>query len=150
MWIQFLLIAALIILGALMMRRTGADSHLAIRRLLMMLFVVAAVLSVLFPQWLTWLAKLVGVGRGTDLLLYALVVMFVTFMYTQYRRNVTMQRKITLLARRTALSDALHHEPVPDAPHDSQPDAAREPRPEAAHKSSAESDSGASSADEQA
>lgn len=107
MWIQLLLIAAFITLGVIMMRRTGADSHLAIRRLLMGVFVIAAVLSILFPQWLSWLAKLVGVGRGTDLLLYALVVMFLTFIYTQYRRNMLMQRQLTLLARRVALDEAL-------------------------------------------
>lgn len=106
MWIQFLLIAAVAALGALVMRRTGADSHLAIRRLLMMTFVIAAVLSILFPQWLSWLAALIGVGRGTDLLLYALVVMFLAFVYTQYRRNIATQRQITLLTRKLALIEA--------------------------------------------
>lgn len=110
MWIQFLLIVAVAVLGAVMMRRTGADSHLAIRRLLMMLFVVAAVLSILFPQWLSWVASLIGVGRGTDLLLYALVVMFLTFIYTQYRRNLVQQRRLTRLARRIALLDAQRRE----------------------------------------
>ncbi|MFD5215746.1 DUF2304 domain-containing protein [Microbacterium sp. NPDC058345] len=106
MWIQILLIVAIVILAAFMMRRTGADSHLAIRRLLMALFVIAAVLSVLFPQWLTWLAQLVGVGRGTDLVLYALIVMFLAFVYTQYRRNAALQRQLTLLSRKLALLEA--------------------------------------------
>ena len=106
MWIQLLLIAAIVTLAAFVMRRTGADSHLAIRRLLLGLFVVAAILSVLFPQWLSWVANLVGVGRGTDLLLYALVVVFLVFVYTQYRRNVALQRQATLLARRVALLEA--------------------------------------------
>lgn len=106
MWIQFALIVAVVALGAVFMRRTGADSHLAIRRLLYGAFVAAAVLSILFPQWLTWVANLVGVGRGSDLLLYALVVMFLTFVYTQYRRNMNQQRQITLLARRLALFEA--------------------------------------------
>lgn len=110
MWIQILLIAAIIVLAVFMMRRTGADSHLAIRRLLMMLFVVAAILSVLFPQWLTWLAQLVGVGRGTDLVLYALIVMFLTFIYTQYRRNIVLQRQLTLLSRKIALLEASEQE----------------------------------------
>lgn len=118
MWIQFLLIAAVVVLGAFLMRRTGADSHLAIRRLLMMLFVVAAVLSILFPAWLSWLANLVGVGRGTDLLFYALIVVFLVFVYTQYRRNLALQRQLTLLSRRIALLDAAateaHH--VEDRP----------------------------------
>lgn len=110
MWIQLLLIAAIIILAVFMMRRTGADSHLAIRRLLMGLFVVVAVLSVLFPQWLSWLASLVGVGRGTDLVLYGLIVMFLAFVYSQYRRNIALQRQLTLLARKIALLEAQENE----------------------------------------
>ncbi|WP_307861035.1 DUF2304 domain-containing protein [Microbacterium sp. SD291] len=109
-WIQIVLIVAIVAIGAVFMRRTGADSHLAIRRLLYGVFVVVAVLSILFPQWLTWLANLIGVGRGTDLLLYALVVMFLAFVYTQYRRNVTQQRKLTQLARKLALLEAEQHE----------------------------------------
>lgn len=110
MWIQLLLIAAIVVLAIFTMRRTGADSHLAIRRLLMGLFVIGAVLSVLFPQWLTWLARTIGVGRGTDLLLYALVIVFLAFVYTQYRRNTHLQRQLTLLARKLALIEAAHIE----------------------------------------
>jgi len=110
MWIQLLLIAAIVVLGVVVMRKTGADSHLAIRRILMMLFVLAAILSVLFPQWLTWVATLIGVGRGTDLLLYGLVLMFLVFVYTQYRRNAALQRQLTLLARKIALVEAQQSE----------------------------------------
>ncbi|KAB1887913.1 DUF2304 domain-containing protein [Microbacterium maritypicum] len=106
MWIQVVLIAGIIAIGAVFMRRTGADSHLAIRRLLFGAFVLVAVLSILFPQWLTWVANLVGVGRGTDLLLYALVLMFLVFVYTQSRRNAAHQRSLTLLARKLALLQA--------------------------------------------
>lgn len=106
MWIQFLLIAAVVVIGLFLMRRTGADSHLAIRRMLMGLFVLAAILAILFPQTLSWLANLIGVGRGADLLLYALVIAFFAFIYTQYRHNLATQRKVTLLARRLALLEA--------------------------------------------
>lgn len=110
MWIQIVLIIAVIAIGAVFMRRTGADSHLAIRRLLYGAFVVAAIVSILFPQWLTWVANLVGVGRGTDLLLYALVLMFLVFVYTQSRRNAAQQRSLTLLARKLALLQAEQEE----------------------------------------
>jgi hypothetical protein len=106
MWIQIVLIAGVVAIGAFFMRRTGADSHLAIRRLLFGLFILVAILSILFPQWLTWVANLIGVGRGTDLLLYALVLMFLLFVYSQSRRNAAQQRRITLLARRIALMSA--------------------------------------------
>jgi hypothetical protein len=110
MWIQFLLIAAIVLLAMFVMRRTGSDNHLAIRRILFGVFVVAAILSVLFPQWLSWLANLVGVGRGTDLLLYALVLVFLIFVWTQYRRNTALQRQLTLLARKVALLEAQRNE----------------------------------------
>lgn len=106
MWIQALLIAAVLLLGVVMMRRTGADSHLAIRRMLMMLFILGAVLAILFPGVLTWFAGLIGVGRGADLLLYALVIFVFSFVYSQRRRNLARQRQVTLLARRIALLDA--------------------------------------------
>lgn len=106
MWIQIVLIIGVVAIGAVFMRGTGADSHLAIRRMLYGVFVLVAVLSILFPQWLTWVANLVGVGRGTDLLLYALVLMFLVFVYTQSRRNAAQQRSITLLARTLALLQA--------------------------------------------
>ena len=129
MWIQFVLIAAVIAIGAVFMRRTGADSHLAIRRLLYGAFVLVAIVSILFPQWLTWVANLVGVGRGTDLLLYALVLMFLVFVYTQSRRNAAQQRRLTLLARKLALLQAeaekpgdAHAAPGPDTPDDGSAD----------------------------
>lgn len=114
MWIQLLLIAGVVVLGGLLMRRTGADSHLAIRRMLMGLFVVAAILSILFPQWLSWVANLIGVGRGTDLLLYTLVIAFFALIYTQHRRNLATQRQVTLLARRLALLEAEKQESTTD------------------------------------
>ncbi|GAB6857043.1 DUF2304 family protein [Microbacterium xylanilyticum] len=114
MWIQILLILGVVLIGAVFMRRTGADSHLAIRRMVYGVFILVAVLSILFPAWLTWVANLVGVGRGTDLLLYALVLMFLVFVYTQSRRNSAQQRRLTLLARRIALLDALEHEKPAD------------------------------------
>lgn len=107
MWIQALLIAAIVLLGLFMMRRTGADSHLAIRRMLMMLFIIGAVLAILFPETLTWVASLIGVGRGADLLLYGLVLFVFAFVYTQRRRNLATQRQLTLLARRIALLSAV-------------------------------------------
>lgn len=111
MWIQIVLIVGVVAIGAVFMRRTGADSHLAIRRLLFGVFVLVAIVSILFPQWLTWVANLVGVGRGTDLLLYALVLMFLVFVYTQSRRNAAQQRRLTLLARKLALLQAAESNP---------------------------------------
>lgn len=106
MWIQIILVIAVLVIGLALARPSGGDNHLALRRLFMVGFVVVAIVSILFPQWLSWVAKLVGVGRGTDLLLYALVLAFLIYVSTAYRRNVQLNRKLTALARELALAEA--------------------------------------------
>lgn len=113
MLIQIILIVVIVTIGILLIRRPGSDRHLAMRRLLLGGFVLIAVLSVLFPQWLSWVANLIGVGRGTDLLLYVFVLVFLVFVATQYRRTVEQDRKLTLLARRIALLEAQRETPSP-------------------------------------
>lgn len=106
MWIQILLVVGVILVGIFLARPAGGDSHLALRRLFMFGFVIVAIVSILFPQWLSWLANLIGVGRGADLLLYALVLAFLITVASAYRRNVALNRKLTHLAREITLARA--------------------------------------------
>jgi len=106
MWIKIILVVVIVIIGLLLVRPPSGDRHLALRRLFMVFLVAVAIISVLIPQWLTWLAHLVGVGRGTDFLLYALVIAFLVFVSTAYRRNALLDRKITQLARAATLAEA--------------------------------------------
>lgn len=106
MWIQIILVIGVIAVGVFFTRPTGSDSHLALRRLFLGAFIIIAILSILFPNWLTWIANFVGVGRGADLLLYALVLAFLVFVSTTYRRNVQVNRRITKLARQITLAQA--------------------------------------------
>lgn len=72
-----------------------------------MMLWAAASIAVAFPTVLGFLANALGIGRGTDLLLYAsILVMFVGFflMYLRYRR-VTEQ--LTAIIRHIAISEAL-------------------------------------------
>ena len=135
MWIQILLVVAVIVIGLFLARPTGGDSHLAIRRLFMFAFVIVAIVSILFPQWLSYIANLIGVGRGADLLLYALVLAFLISVATTYRRNVQVNRRITHLAREITLAraeaeDALRRAAVIDSA--ARPEAPA--RPEAAER----------------
>jgi hypothetical protein len=103
--IQFLLLLALAGIGAMLLRRSGARS-LAIRRLSLIAFAAFAATSVLFPGIWNTLAHWVGVGRGTDLLLYGVIVLFLGFVVTTYLRFRAMEVQITRLARRIALDEA--------------------------------------------
>lgn len=104
--IQLILLAAVAVVAVLLTRSTAGARHQAIRRLALAAFVAAAVLSIAFPVWLSRAANLVGVGRGTDLLLYALVIAFLSSIATSHRRMNQMSRRITLLTRELTLSEA--------------------------------------------
>jgi hypothetical protein len=107
MTIVFQILAiVVIVVAAFFMLRGGGDRHQAIRRILMLLFIVAAASSVVFPQLWTLAAHLVGVGRGTDLLLYFTVLIFIGFVATTYRRFRQIERDVTQLARKLALLEA--------------------------------------------
>jgi small membrane protein len=104
--IQIILLAAIAVITVLLTRSTAGARHQAVRRLMLVGFVILAVLSVLFPSWLTWLARQLGVGRGADLLLYALVIAFLSSLATTYRTTALLNRRITVLARKVALAEA--------------------------------------------
>lgn len=103
MWIKLLLLIGIVVVAAALTRATADARHQAVRRLLLAGFIVAAALSVLFPALLTRTANLLGVGRGADLLLYALVIAFLSYISTSYRRMNRLSRNITTLTRELTL-----------------------------------------------
>ncbi|KRE57117.1 DUF2304 domain-containing protein [Phycicoccus sp. Soil748] len=103
--IQILLIVVVIAVVARLFRSRGARAQ-AIRRLGLLLFAAFAVVSILFPSVWNRIAQLVGVGRGTDMVLYALVVAFLSFTVTTYLRFRDLETRYTKLARRLALDEA--------------------------------------------
>ncbi len=107
MTLIFQILAVVVItLVAFFVMRGGGARHQAVRAILMVLFILAAASSVFFPWLWTWAAHLVGVGRGTDLLLYLLVLMFLGYVANSYRRFRHLENDVTLLARELALLSA--------------------------------------------
>ncbi|MDI2099408.1 DUF2304 domain-containing protein [Ruicaihuangia caeni] len=107
MQIVFQIVAIIVIVAAAIFTlRGGGARHQALRRIFMVFFIAAAASSVAFPGIWTWMAKLVGVGRGADLLLYMLVLTFLGFVATTYRRFRSLERDVTELARHLALAEA--------------------------------------------
>lgn len=121
--IQTILVVAVVGFGWLMLRSPGGARHQAARRLGTLAFVIFAIVTILMPGITGYLAGLVGVGRGTDLLLYALVIAFLAQILSSFRRNAARERQITKLARRIALDTA------PAPPADALPSADTTPRP---------------------
>jgi hypothetical protein len=104
-FIQLVLIVVVILAAVRLLRGGGARTQ-AVRRLGLMLFAALAVWSILFPSVWNHIARLVGVGRGTDMVLYALVVAFLSFTLTTYMRFREFEARYTKLARRVALDEA--------------------------------------------
>lgn len=124
---QILAIVAVAAIAFFVLRGGGAR-HQAVRRILLLLFVAGAGVSVFFPDLLTRVARLVGIGRGTDLLLYVLVIVFLGYAATTYRRFRLLEADITELSRTVALLGA-GAPPGADKPGADKPGAAKRPAP---------------------
>ncbi|MFZ1415316.1 MAG: DUF2304 domain-containing protein [Defluviicoccus sp.] len=98
-----LLFLVLVAIYVLMQRSTSTALRVAIEVLLVLgaYFVVA-------PQEATAVAHALGVGRGTDLILYTWIIVTFAVILVLYLKVVAMNRTITQLARSLALSHVRH------------------------------------------
>lgn len=110
MLFQFLLIAIIIVVAVLAVRSLPGEKSLAIKRILAILFVIAAIVSILFPQVLSTVANFFGIGRGTDLLLYLFVIAGLIFAVMTVRAKARSDARVTDLARAVALIEARLHD----------------------------------------
>ncbi|MCL1900522.1 MAG: DUF2304 domain-containing protein [Promicromonosporaceae bacterium] len=106
MWIQIVFVVLIVFVAIALGRSTSNARHQAFRRLFLLLFVLVAAAAILFPQLVTRVANLFGIGRGADLLLYLLVITFIGTQAMASRRAAEAGRKLTLLTRKLALLEA--------------------------------------------
>lgn len=106
MIIKVLLVAALAGAAVFLLRGRPSALHLLLRRGLTLAVILGGVVAVLVPSAVTELARLVGVGRGTDLVLYVLCVTFLFVSIALYLRLGELHDRMVELARRHALLEA--------------------------------------------
>ena len=106
MWIQAILIVAMLGIAAYLLRSRPTARHLALRRLGVALALLVGIIVVLAPGWLTIAANAVGIGRGADLLRYAAIVLLLLYVVAEYKRSVEMNRNLSRLARALTLAEA--------------------------------------------
>jgi hypothetical protein len=106
MIVQVILVLAAI--GALVyfVRRQHNVRIRASKRIAFFVFIGLNIYAVLLPAHVSWAAQLVGIGRGTDLVLYLLVVAFVFGMLNTYLRQREISEHLTNLARTMAIREA--------------------------------------------
>ena len=105
--IKILLLGAIVLFAVLAFRGGSRASYRLLWRGYGVMVAAAAVLAVLFPDSLTRLAEVVGVGRGADLLLYVLVVTFLLTSVVLVRRVSALERRYVELSRALALQQAV-------------------------------------------
>ena len=106
MIVQIVLVFAALAALAYFVRSGQNVGIRASKRLAFGLFVVVNIYAVLRPEDVTTLARFLGVGRGTDLVVYLLVVAFVFGMLNSYLRDREISQHLTNLARQIAIRDA--------------------------------------------
>jgi len=124
---QFLLIAAVVAAGAVAVRALPGERSLALKRIFALAFVAAAIVAILVPGLLTTIANALGIGRGTDLLLYAFIVAMLVFAVAVIRAKARSDARVSDLARAVALMEARLTERVEE--HDEELDWETDPRP---------------------
>jgi hypothetical protein len=108
--IKMLLLGGIAVFGIVALRGGQSAAHRAFWRLAGLAVVAAAALSVLFPDSLTAIAQAVGVNRGSDLLLYVLVVAFMLVVVILFRRLGELEQRHIDLVRRLAMDEAAREE----------------------------------------
>ena len=114
--IKIALIAFFVGFAIVLLLPTGGARRSAIRKLTLLGLLALAVVAVIFPSIPSELARVTGVGRGTDLLLYGAIVVFMGSSIAGAARSRLAERQITELARKIALleADKPHNNPSID------------------------------------
>lgn len=110
MLIRILLVAAVLALAGVLFRHARAVRVSALVKLGMAAFLIFAGYAVLRPDHVSVVASWLGVGRGTDLVLYLLVVGVGFFAARTYVRFRDLELRYARLARRIALDEARNRE----------------------------------------
>ncbi len=106
MIIKALLVLALGGAAVMLVRGRPTALNLLVRRGLTLAVIAGGIVAVLVPSALTAVAKAVGVGRGTDLVLYILSVTFLFVTISLYLRLGQQHDRQVELARRFAIMEA--------------------------------------------
>jgi small membrane protein len=111
MIIKLLLVLGMLVVGILVFRSGATATKLALSRMAASLIVLIGISAVLFPGAVQAVAKLVGVGRGTDLVLYVVTMSFLLVSVALYRKTSDLEDRYVALARRVAIDEAIAREP---------------------------------------
>lgn len=101
----FVIVIAILIVFTTISHRSSHSGR-AWKKVALIALAVSMVISVLIPNIFDDLAHLMGVGRGTDLLLYLTVVAFILYVLNSYLHQQDQRDKLYSLARKISILEA--------------------------------------------
>lgn len=113
---QLLLIAAMLLFALYVFRARSV----LLDRLIYLALAAAGVGLILQPNFSTRVANWLGIGRGSDLLVYLFIVYSLFYAVSTRSRIKQLDRQMTTLVRHIALAQPLQGEAAPQKP-DEQP-----------------------------
>lgn len=106
MILQLLLVASGVLLAYIVLSRFRTQSRRAFQKIVWLFLSLLIVAAVLFPGAVNYIAHLVGIGRGADLVLYIFTISFIFFVLYTYVHNQRERDMLYRLSRRVALLEA--------------------------------------------
>lgn len=113
---QYLLLALFVLLGSATARaglRGGIRKRMAVFWLMIW---IAGAVTAIWPSTTVHVARALGIGRGTDLVLYCSVLMMLVGFFYSYTRFRRLDRSLTLLVRKLAVENPVLPAATPRAP----------------------------------
>lgn len=104
---QILVVVILLLLIMSFLRSRTTSRTKAYKKILLVVFVIGAIIVVIFPGITTSVANFFGIGRGADLLLYGVTIVVIFMLLNNYIKDREEQRRIVGLSRKVAILEAL-------------------------------------------
>lgn len=104
--IQVIIVAAALLLAFYALNRRNTYSGKASKKIALVLLALAMIVAVLFPNMTTIVANMLGIGRGADLLLYSMVLVFIFYVLNNYLKQQDQRDMLFRIARRLAIMEA--------------------------------------------
>ncbi|QDU36255.1 hypothetical protein Mal4_05390 [Maioricimonas rarisocia] len=107
-WVVVPILLILVLLELLALVRGRERRRFVALRLLVW---AGAAVAVGLPDTTSSIARMLGIGRGTDLVVYLFLLAFIATSFFFYSRYTLLQRQITELVRREAIREAEQTQP---------------------------------------
>lgn len=98
------LLAVLIVMTAMAAARSRVTPRIGLSWILLWL---ASATAIAFPGILVWLAGVLGIGRGTDLVLYVFILGGFAAFFATYLRFRRVDEQLTKIVRQIAIENAV-------------------------------------------